>query len=110
MPAPTPRTVLVVDDEPNVRLVVKRMLEDQGFSVIVAENGHDAVLVLEHFRFDLLLTDLVMPGLDGEALAIMAQRLPQPPHIILMSSYHDAAPRPDLRWPVLVKPFNTKAL
>jgi two-component system cell cycle sensor histidine kinase/response regulator CckA len=64
------RTVLVVEDEPAVRRLVKRLLEDQGYRVIQAGSAEDALLQAEaHVGvIDLLVTDVVLPRMNGRAL------------------------------------------
>lgn len=57
--------VLVVDDDAGVRDVVRSMLESAGYQVVVAENGKEAMKLLETERADLILTDLVMPEQEG---------------------------------------------
>lgn len=59
------RCVLVVDDDPGVRDVIRSMLESSGYSVLVAENGREAMRLLKSVRADLILTDLVMPEQEG---------------------------------------------
>lgn len=61
------KSILVVDDDPGVREVIQAMLESVGFSVRLATNGREAVDMLETARFDLILTDLVMPEQEGIA-------------------------------------------
>ena len=64
-------TILVVDDEPSVRESARRMLERTGYRVLVADNGSDALALLEQHanEIDIVFTDLVMPELGGSALA-----------------------------------------
>jgi len=66
----TPR-ILVVDDEAEVRDVVRRILEPEGLELLEAGNGQEALAVVEQQSapIDLLLTDLQMPVMDGEQLA-----------------------------------------
>jgi CheY-like chemotaxis protein len=59
------RCVLVVDDDPGVRDVIRSMLEASGYSVLLAENGKEAMRLLKTERADLILTDLVMPEQEG---------------------------------------------
>jgi signal transduction histidine kinase/ActR/RegA family two-component response regulator len=63
-------TVLVVEDEPAVRRAVQRNLERLGYHVIAAQDGEDALRIAESLDgIDLLLSDVVMPGIDGAELA-----------------------------------------
>jgi CheY-like chemotaxis protein len=59
------RKILVVDDDPGVRDVIRSMLESAGYSVLAAENGKEAMKILRSTRVDLILTDLVMPEQEG---------------------------------------------
>lgn len=110
-PAPgAGRTVLVVDDEETVRTVLVRALASDGFGVRQAENGITALAALEaSSAVDLVVTDLVMPGLDGHELGRrIAARWPGL-RVLFVSGYSQeylAAHRLlDLRLPLLRKPF-----
>lgn len=61
-------TILVVDDEPDIRQVVKDVLEDEGFNVITAENAEQARRLKEENEAKLILLDIWMPGTDGITL------------------------------------------
>jgi DNA-binding response OmpR family regulator len=61
----TQATILLVDDEELLRAGVQEMLEMQGFTVITAPNGQQALLCLNEQIIDLVITDLVMPKMDG---------------------------------------------
>ena len=67
MSAQTPRAprLLVVDDEPSMRDMLRIVLRKDGYDVHVASNGREAVAALEHEVFDLLLTDIRLPDVDG---------------------------------------------
>lgn len=68
-PQPNP-VVLVVDDEPPIRVAARRMLEMDGYTVIEAEDGAKAVTMLEDNRVvDVLMADLEMPELKGDEMA-----------------------------------------
>jgi two-component system, OmpR family, response regulator len=67
MPAPM-ASILVVDDEAHIRDVVRYALERDGFSVVTAANGLDALAALREHPIDLVVLDIVMPELDGLAV------------------------------------------
>jgi len=64
-------TILVVEDEPAVRALTRRILESAGYRVVTASNGAEALQVLERTAdvFQMMLTDVVMPGMNGRELA-----------------------------------------
>jgi CheY-like chemotaxis protein len=100
--------VLVVDDEPQVCRMVALVLEGEGFSVTTAGNGPDAIaLSRSHERkFDLLLTDVSMPGMDGPTLAKELRAAePDLPVILMSGGCDDAAFRSLTPW-FLTKPFS----
>ncbi len=101
--------VLVADDEASVRTVVLRALQLDGHEIIPVADGAGALEALEGAQFDLLLTDIVMPGLDGIALALKAAKLDPEMKIILMTGYADEQRRAHnleaLVNQVLAKPF-----
>ncbi len=57
--------ILLVDDEPDIVIVSKMVLEKEGYEVIVAKNGEQCMNMLEKDRPDLILLDIMLPGLDG---------------------------------------------
>ena len=63
--APSNARVLIVDDEPSMRDMLRIVLRKDGYDVHVASNGREAVAALEHEVFDLLLTDIRLPDVDG---------------------------------------------
>ncbi|NCX61943.1 MAG: response regulator, partial [Betaproteobacteria bacterium] len=63
--AARPPDVLVVDDDPRLRDLLRRYLTQQGFAVVVAEDAQAMNRVMRHQRFDLMVLDLMMPGEDG---------------------------------------------
>lgn len=78
--------ILFVDDEPLIRKSISRYLGIMGYDVDTAEDGIDAINKIENNNYDLVLTDLQMPNLDGrELLKIMADRFPEIPKIVLTS-------------------------
>ena len=86
------RRVLLVDDEDAVREVLRGELVDAGFDVVDAHGARPALAAMETARFDLLITDLSMPGLDGLGLIRAAQsRRPDLPAILLTGYCGEAA-------------------
>jgi two-component system, cell cycle sensor histidine kinase and response regulator CckA len=109
-------TVLVVEDEAALRAGFRRLLQEQGFNVVEAENGAAALQILDGSgspRIALVLTDLRMPVMDGRQLAsALARRRPSLP-IIFMSGF--TAQLMDLRLvsphlAFLAKPFRNDDL
>jgi CheY-like chemotaxis protein len=107
-PAPA---VLVVDDEPAVRSLVRRMLESAGYSVHEAGDGLQAIAVLsETGPFDLVVTDLRMPNVDGWSLATyLVNQTPRIP-VVIISGYDDELADIASLGPVLAKPFEAHQL
>jgi len=91
-----PPVVLVVDDEPLVRMTAADELEEAGFQVLEAANADEALDVLEECadEVQVLFTDVNMPGsMDGMALAEQVHR--RWPHVLLLISSGYARPHPD---------------
>jgi hypothetical protein len=85
-------TLLLVEDEPALRLLVVTMLEEEGYLVLQAGNGLDAIALAERHRgeIDLLLTDVVMPRLSGPELAQKLRALRPGLEVLFMSGYNDS--------------------
>lgn len=70
--------ILVVDDEEVIRQLFMRLLEKEGYQVVLAENGFDALLRLKHFSPDVIISDLNMPKMSGfEFLSVVRRRFPK---------------------------------
>ena len=119
VPAPTrgQETVLVVEDDGDVREVVAMRLRTLGYRVLTAADGRAALTVLRSDpQIDLLFTDLVMPnGLRGDDLALSARELRKGLRVVLTSGYPDSAE--PLAWDklgddvgFLAKPYKTEEL
>jgi len=67
--------IMVVDDEQAILSLLKRTLEPEGYHVILADNGRAALALLEEHKPDLVILDIMMPGLDGfQVLDLLRQR------------------------------------
>jgi len=77
--------ILVVDDDQFLRLLIQRALETAGHTVLSCENGKKAVEHIEHADTDLLITDILMPEMDGVTAMRKLRALPSPPKIVAMS-------------------------
>ncbi|MCX6632736.1 MAG: PAS domain S-box protein [Candidatus Solibacter sp.] len=82
-------TVLVVEDQAEVRKYAVKVLEAYGYRVIPAGNADEALLLWERERIDLVLTDLVMPNLSGRELADRLETLQPGIKVMFMSGYTD---------------------
>jgi CheY-like chemotaxis protein len=107
------QAILVVEDEDDIRRLVVRILENNGFEVRSASRGVRALALADHHRCDLLLTDVVMPEMSGPQLAVrMRQHHPAVP-VLYMSGYSDGllAGRGDIDEAAFIqKPFTASEL
>ena len=85
--------MLVVDDDEDLRRMVRDVLEHLGHSVVMAGNGEEALAALDAASeaFDLVLTDLTMPVLDGAGLVRALRERPDAPRIVLLAGASDDA-------------------
>jgi CheY-like chemotaxis protein len=103
-----PKVVLVVDDEPMVRMLAVDLFEEMGCEVVEAASGAEALARLEE-RPDvfLMFTDCRMPGMTGPELAeVAAQRWPHL-RIVLVTGYHNMQVP---GWPMIWKPFDARTI
>jgi DNA-binding response OmpR family regulator len=108
-------TVLVVDNEPATRTLIRRRLESEGFHVEMAEDGEAALKLIQSREqpFDLVLTDLSMPGIDGRQLSETLARYRPSVAVLCMSANPDAVPRigpDDTPIHCMLKPFSAEDL
>ena len=111
-----PERILLVEDEPNVRRIAKRVLERHGYTVLEASNGLEALRVIERRQepIALVLTDLVMPEMGGRELASRLRIVSPSSRVLFMSGYtEDAVLRQSVIEPgalFLDKPFTFDTL
>ncbi|MDR2443636.1 MAG: sigma-54 dependent transcriptional regulator, partial [Deltaproteobacteria bacterium] len=85
-----PETILVVDDEPNYRLILGQVLANEGFEVIEAQNGLEAFeLFLENPRVGLVLTDITMPESDGLELLTKVKKERSEVPVVMLTAHID---------------------
>lgn len=101
--------VLIADDEPSVREFVERALNYAGYAVTTVPDGNAALDALGKKKYDLLLTDIVMPDLDGIALSLKVAKDYPRIKILMMSGYSNQRQRAHnldfLAHEVITKPF-----
>src|SRR3989338_7566675 len=86
-------TILLVDDEAPVRQLVRRILQMDGYTVLEASGGMDAIRICQRHKgpIHLLLTDGLMPGMSGQDLAEQVTALRPHTRVLYMSGYIDSA-------------------
>ena len=101
--------ILMVEDSDVVRMVLERVIADRGYDIVAAEDSERALELLQHEApFDLLLSDIVLPGMNGVDLAARIQELQPSIRVLFMSGY----PREHRVDPALLlaKPFSNESL
>ncbi len=84
------QTILVVDDKLNVRELLKDYLTEQGFHVVTAENGQEALFVARYDKPDLVLLDIMMPRMDGYQFLPAFRRESNAPVILLTAKLEES--------------------
>ena len=97
-------TVLVVDDDAGIADLLADLLAEEGYAVLTAADGDEALAEVEREPVDLVLTDVMLPGVDGVTLSErLRQRGDQTP-VVLMSAVFDDVDIPGVRF--VPKPFD----
>ncbi len=107
------RTILVVDDEPNIVELLRLYLEQEGFGVLAAGDGERALELLERHRPDLVILDLMLPRLDGFEVTRRIRRVSDVPILMLTARNEDVDSIVGLELGAddyVTKPFNPRAL
>jgi CheY-like chemotaxis protein len=100
-------TILAVDDDLDLLRVIEDVLEDEGYTVLTARSGRDALTMLAVSSPDVVLTDVTMPGLDGLSFVDELRHRDAAPPVVLMSGVVPTGLR-DI--PLLRKPFDIAEL
>jgi two-component system cell cycle sensor histidine kinase/response regulator CckA len=102
--------ILLVEDEDNVRAVAERALTRAGYTVTAARDGEDGLAAVRSGkRFDLVVSDVVMPGMDGPAMAREVRAIAPDLPVLFMSGYAEEQLRREIDIPnmhFLAKPFS----
>lgn len=113
IPASSRRRILLAEDDAAMRAYLSRALEAAGYSVVAVDRGTAAIPHLQVERFDLLLSDIVMPEMDGIELAQRCQELSPTTKVIFITGFAAVSLRANREQPqakVLSKPFHLKDL
>ena len=106
--------ILLAEDDEDMRRFLARALENAGYQVVSFNNGRDAYDRLREEPFHLLLTDIVMPEMDGIELARKASELDPDLKIMFITGFAAVALNPDSQAPkeakILSKPFHLRDL
>jgi DNA-binding response OmpR family regulator len=104
--------VLLVDDDAALLGLMAQGFAAAGYTIFTAENGRKGLLALDTFKPDLVVTDIVMPEMEGIGAILQIKRRPKPPKIIAISGAGPGGRRDYLAWAkhlgadeVLAKPF-----
>lgn len=104
-------TVLFVEDEPAMRELVRHILSAKGFTVLLAKDGYEATIILAERAVDLLLTDIVMPGISGFELAMQAKLMRPDLKVLYTTGYSEQAKGGGIRYgKLLPKPLRPAEL
>ncbi len=104
--------VLLIDDDAALLGLMAQAFAAAGYTIFTAENGRKGLLAVDSFRPDLVVTDIVMPEMEGIGAILQIKRKPKPPKIIAISGAGPGGRRDYLSWAkhlgadeVLAKPF-----
>jgi CheY-like chemotaxis protein len=102
----TPALILVVDDEPHILDFLSLLLEDEGYRVRQASNGLEAISAMQEESPQLVISDVMMPVINGVELVRQIDRSEREPlpKVILMSAVNQRTPKPGV--PFIQKPFD----
>ena len=108
-----PIRILVVDDEPDIRNVLRLLLSSRGYSVEEAANGQDALERVRSCAFDLIILDIMMPGMNGVDACAALRTISSAPVLFLTAKDQDADKQEAFQCggdDYLVKPFSNQEL
>ena len=102
------RRVLIVEDEPTVQTILAGLLEDEGYACRVCADGREALAAVAEAMPDLVVLDLLLPGLDGWGFLAAYRRLAPPRAPVLVTSSQPAPAGDDVAY--VARPFDMDEL
>lgn len=84
------KTILIVDDKRNVRIFLQDLLSEQGYRVVTANDGRDALIITQHEKPDLILLDIMMPNMDGYEFIKAYRKKHETPIILLTAKMEES--------------------
>ena len=84
-----PLNILVVDDEPSIRITLAGILEDEGYNVVIAEDGYKGIAAAEKINFNIAFIDMKMPGISGIETFKEFKKISPNTIILLMTAFLD---------------------
>lgn len=108
-------TILLVEDEDMVRAVAERALARQGYTIVTASDGDEGLEVVKSgkYRFDIVVTDVVMPSMDGPAMAREIRKIAPGLPVLFMSGYAEGQLRNEIdieAMHFIAKPFSVRQI
>jgi DNA-binding NtrC family response regulator len=79
--------ILIVDDVKSIRLALGGILEDEGYNVVLAENGYQAIEAARQTSFDIIFIDIKMPGINGVQTFREIKKINRDAAVIMMTAY-----------------------
>jgi two-component system response regulator VicR len=108
-----PKSILIIDDEKSIRDVLVTFFEEKGYNVLTANDGRGGITQFQHHPTDLVITDIVMPRIEGIATIREIRKQSKSVKIIAMTGYVDSYLKEAIILGAddsIVKPFNTEDL
>ncbi len=109
---PKQYAILIVDDEPSLRDILSQILD--GYHVTVVPNGYEAVKILEKTPFEMVITDLMMPQVDGFTVLVSAKKADPNSDVLVLTGYPSLENERKCRalgcTDILAKPFAVTAI
>lgn len=104
-------TILIAEDQEGIRDLIKAFLEKRGYTVLAAEDGLEALLLLEDYpqTIDLLITDVLLPGIDGAGVVKRCLERRPAIQVLYITGFGEEA-IPDATATFLLKPFRLEDL